>query len=407
MLMFRCFDCTKFLFSIFLITSSTFLSAQENKNSFEIYGSIFTDVGYDFNTIDPLWFDVMRPTKLPSFENEFAPGGNIFYSIRQTKFGVKSSVATGMGVMTTQFDFDFIGFGKNAGQTTFHVVNAYGELGHFGAGQTASAFMNLDVFPETLDYWGPLSRVFYLNIQLRYIPVKNENSRVVIALERPGGTSDGGDYKNAIELQGIKPVFKYPNLTMHYRRTASWGHIQLAGIAKSMKWEDVSDTSIYKLAGSALGWGFNISSVIKASRNLTLKVQGVYGNGMENYIADAGADIGLESNPGDIYRPFTGKALPVWGFFSFVEILWNKSLRSSAGYAFESINNSDLQSANAFHHGQYGLINLRYSPIKYAMVAIEYQYGRRDNFKDGFHSTGNKIQFQCRVNFSQVFTQPR
>src|SRR4051812_36512724 len=103
------------LICILLISHASYSFAQEDKNSFEIYGSIFVDAGYDFNTIDPLWFDVMRPTKLPTYKNEFAPGGKVFYSIRQTKFGVKSSVNTGMGELKTQFDFDLIGFGKDAG----------------------------------------------------------------------------------------------------------------------------------------------------------------------------------------------------------------------------------------------------------------------------------------------------
>src|SRR4051812_21148679 len=196
--------------------------AQENKNLFEVYGSIFIDAGYDFRTIDPQWFDVMRPTKLPSYQNEFAPHGKVFYSVRQTKFGVKSLVSTSLGELKTQFDFDLFGFGKDAGQTSFHVVNAYGELGHFGAGQTASVFMNSDVFPETLDYWGPLSRVFFLNVQVRYLAIKKENNRLTFALERPGGTSDGGDYAERIELNGVHPVFRFPNLTAHYRRGGGW-----------------------------------------------------------------------------------------------------------------------------------------------------------------------------------------
>ena len=115
-----------------------------------------------------------------------------------------------MGELKTHFDFDFVGFGKDAGQTTFHLVNAYAQLGNVGAGQTASAFMDLDVFPETLDYWGPLSRVFFLNIQLRYVAIEKENGKLIFALERPGATADGGDYANSIELQNVKPVFKFP-----------------------------------------------------------------------------------------------------------------------------------------------------------------------------------------------------
>ena len=34
-----------------------------------------------------------------------------------------------LGELKTQFDFDFFGFGKDAGQTTIHLVNGFGQLG--------------------------------------------------------------------------------------------------------------------------------------------------------------------------------------------------------------------------------------------------------------------------------------
>jgi hypothetical protein len=390
----------KIFIKLFIILSPIYSFSQENKKSLELYGLIMTDAGYNFNTIDPDWYDMMRATKLPSYPNQFAPSGNIYYSVRQTKFGVRTTTPTSLGELKTQLDFDFVGFGKDAGQTTIHLVNAYAQLGKFGAGQTASVFMDPDVFPITLDYWGPTSRVFFFNIQIRYMPILKENERLAIALERPGGTADGGDYANTIELQGVKPVFKVPNLTLHYRRGGTWGYFQVAGIAKSIKWEDVSDTSAYNLSGSAFGWGWNLGTVIHATKKITFKIQGVYGQGIENYIADAPADIGLQSNPGNPSQPFKGKALPVFGFFSFAEISWSRTLQSSVGYSLEKIKNSDLQSANDFRKGQYGLINLRYNPVRNATVGIEYQYGRRDNFSDGFHSTGNKIQVSFEFNFS-------
>jgi hypothetical protein len=67
------------------------------------------------------------------------------------------------------------------------------------------------------------------------------------------------------------------------------------------------------------------------------------------------------------------------------------------------IDNSDLQSVAAFKRGQYGLINLRYEPLINLIIAAEYQYGRRDNFSDGFHSNGNKIQFSFEYLFSSKF----
>jgi outer membrane DcaP-like protein len=393
----------KFFLQFFLILLSSYSFAQERKSSFELYGTAMVDGGYNFNSIDPNWFDVMRPSKLPSYKNQYGPEGNVFFSVRQTKLGVKSSTQTRLGELKTQFDFDLIGFGKDVGQTTFHLVNAYGQLGKIGAGQTASVFMDMDVFPTVMDYWGPLSRVFFLNIQLRYVAIESENQRLIFALERPGGTADGGDYTSSIELQNVKPVFKVPNITAHYRRTWEWGHVQIAGIAKSIKWKDL-DTSSYDLSGSAFGWGGNISTVINATSKIKLKVQGFYGQGIENYIADVTPDIGLKSQPGNTVQPLQGTALPAFGFFSFAEIKWNRTLESSIGYSMLKIDNSDLQSSNAFKKGQYGLINFRYQPMSTLIIAAEYQYGRRDNFSDGFHSTCNKIQLSFEYMFSRKFT---
>src|SRR5215510_2811236 len=232
----------KIFVRILIVQFPIFSFSQENKNSFEIYGTIAVDAGYNVNSIQPDWYDVMRPTKLPKYKNEFGTDGNVYYSVRQTKFGVKSSTKTKLGELKTQFDFDLFGFGKDAGQTTFHLINAYGQLGHFGAGQTASAFMDLEVFPITLDYWGPLTRVFNFIAQMRYIPIEKQDERLTIAIERPGATADGGVYTNSIELQGINPDFDFPNLAGHYRRGGKWGYVQIGGLLKKIKWKDLLAT---------------------------------------------------------------------------------------------------------------------------------------------------------------------
>src|SRR3954464_5210580 len=91
------------LFSLFLFLFLPFYSvAQEDKNRVEVYGYILADAGYNINSIDPNWFDVMRPTKLPKYKNEFGPGGNFFISMRQTRFGVRSNTKTKLGELKTQ-----------------------------------------------------------------------------------------------------------------------------------------------------------------------------------------------------------------------------------------------------------------------------------------------------------------
>ena len=73
---------------------------------------------------------------------------------------------TDVGELKTQFEFELFGVGVDAGQTTFRLRHAYGELGQFGAGQTWSPFMDIDVFPNSIEYWGPNGMVFFRNVQV-------------------------------------------------------------------------------------------------------------------------------------------------------------------------------------------------------------------------------------------------
>jgi hypothetical protein len=181
------------------------------------------DAGYQFKQNHPDWFDVIRPTKLPSFPNEFAPNGKTYYGVRQSRLGVKSTTPTKYGELKTQFEFELFGTGVDAGQTTFRLRHAYGELGQFGAGQTWSPFMDIDVFPNSLEYWGPNGMVFFRNLQFRWMPLKGRNS-VTLAIERPGASGDQGVFADRIELQGIRPKFDLPDFSGNVRFTRDWGY---------------------------------------------------------------------------------------------------------------------------------------------------------------------------------------
>src|SRR5689334_18813153 len=85
--------------------------AQDDKVRSEIYGYVMTDVGYNSKALDPDWFDVQRPTKLPAFEHEFGNNGSTFFSVRQTRFGIKSWFPTDMGELKTTFEWELFGTG--------------------------------------------------------------------------------------------------------------------------------------------------------------------------------------------------------------------------------------------------------------------------------------------------------
>src|SRR5262245_46500053 len=65
-------------------TQSADSQPQKPKPFLDIYGFVQMDAGYDFKQVDPDWFDVIRPTKLPSKRDEFGADGNTYFSVRQT-----------------------------------------------------------------------------------------------------------------------------------------------------------------------------------------------------------------------------------------------------------------------------------------------------------------------------------
>jgi hypothetical protein len=375
----------------------------KGESTFQVYGFMMLDAGYQFKQNHPDWFDVIRPTKLPSFPNEFAPNGHTYFGVRQSRFGVKSSTPTKYGELKTQFEFELFGTGVDAGQTTFRLRHAYGELGQFGAGQTWSPFMDIDVFPNSLEYWGPNGMVFFRNVQFRWMPLKGRNS-VTIALERPGASGDQGRFQDRIELSGIRPKFDLPDLSGNVRFTRDWGYFQVAGMLRRIKWVDTVNDA-FDLGGTETGAGVYLTSNVKFGENDTGRFAFVFGQGIQNYMNDAPVDVGIELTPGgDPRRPITGVALPMWSMVAFLDHNWNKRFSTAVGYSMLDIDNSNGQAPNAFRRGHYGLANLLFYPVENAMVGGEFQWGRRENFLDGFKSDDFRIQFSFRYNFSKLFT---
>ena len=378
------------------------VEAQEkDKIRYDFYGQMMTDAGYNTGQVNPDYFDVMRPTQLPAWENQYGTDGNVSFGVRQSRLGFKSFIPTKIGELETRFEFDLFGLGKNAGQTAFHLLYAYAELGMFGAGHHWSLFSDIEGFPNTLEYWGPVGMSLCKNVQFRFIPLKGK-TRLAIALERPGASADEGIYANRIELDDVKAHFNLPDLTAEFRETRDWGYVELAGALRKIEWIDLG-TDQYDLSGKAIGWGFNLSTNLKLSVKDLFRAQAVFGSGIENLMNDAPTDIGIENNFSNPVSPVKGVALPVSGFTVYVDHRWNEKFSSSAGIAAVEIQNSNAQAEDAFRSGKYASINLLYSPIPNFLAGAEIIWINRHNFNDGWSSSSTKIQLSVKYSFANSF----
>jgi len=385
------------------------MQAQEDKGmvrSLRVYGFAMVDMGYNFNQIDPRWFDALRINRLPTYKNQFAPDGTFFFGVRQTRFGVAGYTPTKIGDLKVVYEFDMFGTGADEGQTTMRLRYAYGELGRFLAGQATSPFMDDDAWPNTIEYWGPSGMVFYRNVQIRYAPIKTADKELFIALERPGSGADKGtsSIPEFSALDSVKAKLSAPDVSAHFKKRGKWGSVQLAGIFRPIKWKDTRVNNFGNdLSGSVTGWGANLSAVLNLGKSTVFRGSYVYGEGIENYMQDAPNDVGTVINGNSI----DGKALPVSGIVAWLDHNWNPQVWTSLGYSTVSIDNTETANGTtSYKKGQYASLTIGTTPFTNTMAAIEFQYGQREG-EDGFKADITKIQLSFKYNFSTTFFKPK
>jgi hypothetical protein len=364
--------------------------------SFKIYGFADADYIYDSKRVDPSWDDAFRPSKIATPEGEFGSDGQSSLSVKQSRFGVSGShpTDTDWGPVSFKFEFDLFGVGADEGQTTFRLRHVYGEWGPLLAGQTNSVFMDIDVFPNVIDYWGPSGMVFLRTPQLRFTPYRTEHSHFAFAIEKPSNDIDPGTIRELDPDLGnnIENDEKLPDFTMHYYTSDTWGHAQLAGILRRVGY-DTLGTANNEPKGAELGWGVNFGASVNLFDKDKLIGQVVHGNGIASYMNDGGVDLSAKGAPGAIQS----EAVPLTGVVAYYDRTWCDQLTSSLGYSFTQVDNTNLQEPSAFHKGQYASVNLLWTPTKTILIGGELLWGKRTDF-DGV--TGDDIRFQFSVKYS-------
>jgi hypothetical protein len=364
-------------------------AASQDMPRVEIYGFIQMDAIYDFNRVDPNWSAALRPSKIPvGAANQVGHDGQTIFSVRQSRFGVNGYIPTNLGELKTKFEFDMFGVGADEGQTTIRLRHAYGEFGQFLAGQTNSLFMDGDVFPNTIEYWGPTGMIFFRNIQARWTFLKQGGAKAAVALESPGSAIDTGKLALVDPNLNVNSWNKYPDLTGQYRMDGTWGHLQAAGILRWLGY-DTPDGSV---SGHKTGWGVNLSGAVHTVGKDSVLVQLAYGEGIANYFNDGGVDLAPRSSTGG------AEALPILGLLLYYDKYWSDKWSSSIGYSETAQNNSGGQAPDAYHKGQYASVNLLHYPAKNVMVGGEFIWGKLEQ-NSGESGHDNRVQFSAKFNF--------
>ena len=373
----------------------------EAGRSFEIYGFAMVDYIEDSKRVDPNWLDAFRPSKIADPEGEFGANSEADVSVKQSRFGMKGTMPTDGSPIDFKLEMDMFGVGADAGKTSLRLRHAYGEWGPVLGGQTNTLFMDIDVFPNVVDYWGPSGLVFVRTPQVRVTPYRTESSRFSMAIERPSNDVDPGNIRlvEAYESSVIRGHQVVPDLTAQFRTEGKWGHVQAAAILRRVGFEyQVSPEQTFD-KGSETGWGLSLSGAWKTLDKDQLLLQAVYGEGIATYMNDGGMDLAprVVFNPAGVPANFAARAVRLAGMSAYYDHYWNRLLSTSIGYSFTKVDNTNFQSVNAFQRGSYASVNLLSYPVEKLMLGGELLWGE---LKDRGGGIGHDVRFQFSAKYS-------
>ena len=158
----------------------------------------------------------------------------------------------------------------------------------------------------------------------------------------------------------------------------------------------------FDLSGSATGWGINLSSNLNAGKNDVIRLQFVFGEGIQNYMNDSPVDIGIVNNlsqPGDARSSasrFRSRRSSL-----FLDHKWNEQVHAArSATRGRTTTTPTARRPTRSRRASTRSATCSTTPVPNVMVGGEFQWGRRENFSDGFQSDGVKVQFSFKYNFS-------
>ncbi|HKK23734.1 MAG TPA: DcaP family trimeric outer membrane transporter [Pseudohaliea sp.] len=370
------------------------LPAAAQEVELDFYGHVMLDMIYDFDRVAPDGNDTLRVSQIPvNCPGDAGCGsdGELIFGIRQTRYGLDATVPTDIGDIKTKLEFELFGVGTDAGKITPRLRHAWATINEFGFGQTNSVFMDGDVFPNSIDYWGPSGMMFFRNIQARWTPVSTDTQRIAIALESPSAGIDSGKVPDVSPNLNVRSKEELPDLTAHWRIQQSWGHFQAAVILRQVAFEAADDVSGESFSGEEVGYGVNLSGTLNTVGRDRVLWQLALGEGIGNYLNDGGIDLAPKEN-------LRATTVPVVSWLLFYDRWWSEAWSSSIGWSRAELDNTDGQRNAASETLDYGLVNLLHHPADNITVGAELLHGAL-GLNDGAEGTDTRVQVSFKFNF--------
>ena len=171
------------------------------------------------------------------------------------------------------------------------------------------------------------------------------------------------------------PIHNLPTLCAQVQYKDSFGHIGISGLLRVVDYHKKHTASNAETDYVLPTWGINCTSVINlVAKKTTLKLQGVYGQGIGGYLTAFGDTP--EAEPKDVYLKDNKVAtINTLGGYAGIEHCWSSQFRSTVVYGILNTPGKHPQrKAGAYRQGHHASGNVTYHPTEQISFGIGYLY---------------------------------
>jgi len=286
------------------------------------------------------------------------------------------------------YENDFFGDSANS-SLVYRVRHFYGEAWGVLAGHTFSNFMDIDVYPDLIDYEGPNGLVYVRQPQIRYTyPLADGHTKIAVAIENPNPLIDTDDSRLGTNSE---VHHRFPDLTAHLRYDEpKWGHFQLSGVYRQLSYENELRRD------ETNGWGVSASLGLNLSPRDSVQLQATYGEGIARYIQDPSVynlDAGLDS-AGSLH------AIPVLAVSAGYTHHWSDRWRSTLTYSYAQVDPEFSNGPDSYRRSHYAAANLIYQSSSAVSFGLEYLYGLNE-LLDGNSAPAHRLDFVIKYDINK------
>jgi hypothetical protein len=302
-------------------------------------------------------------------------------SVRQSQINWLSRTPSSIGEVWTRVEANLFPLDGDTAPTLNQLFVRFAD--RLIVGKTYSTFMDEDALPTTLDYNGPSGVTFVRQWLARgSIPFGSGWALQGSVEEAQADLSGGGTFVV------VQSHARRPDLAARLRYEGDFGHVQLAGLSRSMS---VTATSPFGTREWHVnGTGVSLSGSFNLLEDDTLLWQAVTGKGVGRYFNDPLSSIGLALGTNgrfDLVRS-SGATL-------YYQRKWTPAWMTVGGASTLWVSDDGLRLPDELKRVVYASVNLVHRLTPTLIVGGELLWGEATRL-DGSSATNTRVQLSVR-----------